>query len=135
VPQLAKARWVPPWIAMVLAYALAQELLLTGVAAAQMMTAHHAAVDGLFAICQSSGAGLAGDQDRTRKPQQPLAPCDLCTLTNATVAILPMLRVLSIIESRSLSDAVRWNDLQIRQHDSPTGRYQRGPPSSADLGG
>ena len=131
VLQLTKARrWMRPWIAMVAAYSLALQLLLTGVAAAHMMVGSDASADGLFAICHSSSSGLAGDQDGTGKSSQPQAPCALCTLTDAAQAILPSAHVVSIIDARSLSDVVPWSDAQIIPYNSPTGHYQRGPPAS-----
>jgi hypothetical protein len=129
--QLTKTRRrMRPWIAMVTAYALALQLLLTGVAAAHMMAPADASADGLFAICHSSGDGLAGDQDGTGKAPQPQAPCALCTLTSTAQAILPTAHVVSIIDAKSLSDVVPWSDARIIAYDSPTGHYQRGPPAS-----
>jgi hypothetical protein len=124
-----------PWIAMVAAYALALQLLVTGIAAAQMMAAGEVPADSVFAICHSGGDGLAGDQDGTGKAPQPQAPCALCTLTSAAVAILPTAHVLSTIDAKSLSDVVPWNDVEIRAYDSPTGQYSRGPPASVRSSG
>jgi hypothetical protein len=115
---------------MVAAYALALQLLLTGVAAAHMMADVDASADGLFAICHSSGDGPTGDQDGTGKAPQPQAPCALCTLTSAAHAILPTPHVISIINAKSLSDVATWSDARIIPYDSLTGHYQRGPPAS-----
>jgi hypothetical protein len=41
-----------PWIAMVAAYALALQVLLTGVAAGHAMSAADASGNGLFVVCQ-----------------------------------------------------------------------------------
>jgi DUF2946 family protein len=120
---------------MVAAYSLALQLLLTGVAAAHMMAPGDASADGLFAICHSGDDSRAGDQGGTGKSSQPQAPCALCTLTGAAQAILPTAHVVSIIDVKSLSDVVPWNDARIIPYDSLTGHYQRGPPASARISG
>jgi DUF2946 family protein len=136
VLQLAKTRrWMRPWIAMVAAYALALQLLLTGVAAAQAMAADDTSSGELFAICHSAGDGIAGDHGGTGKSQQPQAPCALCTLSSTGVAVLPTAHVLSTVDAKSLSDVVPWNDVEILAYDSPTGQYSRGPPASVRSSG
>jgi hypothetical protein len=120
---------------MVTAYALALQLLLTGIAAAHMTAPADASADGLFAICHSSGDGLASDQDGTGKAPQPQAPCALCTLTSTAQAILSTAHVLSIIDAKSLSDVASWSDARIIPYDSPTGHYQRGPPTDTHVVG
>src|SRR5882757_4479106 len=54
-------RRVRPWIAMAAAYALALQLLFTGIAAAHAVAASDA--PDLFVICHGSGDGPAGDAD------------------------------------------------------------------------
>ena len=45
-----------PWIATVAAYALALQVLLTGVAAGHFMTAGDASASSLFVICHGNGS-------------------------------------------------------------------------------
>jgi hypothetical protein len=86
VLQLRKIRRrVRPWIAMVAAYAFALQLLLTGVAAAQVAATGSLPGD-LLVICHS-GDGQASDQDGTGKTPLAQSPCALCTLTSAPCAI------------------------------------------------
>ena len=76
-----------PWVATVAAYALALQVLLTGLAAGHFMAAGGASASSLFAICH--GNGSSDNQELPDK--QPLAhsPCILCTLAEAPYAILP----------------------------------------------
>jgi hypothetical protein len=122
-----------PWIAMAAAYALALQLLLTGMAAAHAVASTDASGD-LFVICHSTGDGAAGDQDGTGK-QLPQSPCALCTLTSASCAILPTDHCISFVDAKSFSDVFPWNDARIIQYDSPTGQYQTGPPARARISG
>src|SRR5262249_49391701 len=124
-----------PWIAVVAAYALALQLLLTGFAAAQMTAPGDGSAGALFAICHSGGDGLAADQGGTDKPAQPQFPCVLCTLTSAAAAILPDAHLLSIVDVKSLSAGVPHYDAGLLPYDSPTGQYQRGPPASIRISG
>jgi hypothetical protein len=121
-----------PLIAMAAAYALAFQLLLTGMAAAHAVA--NAPAGDLFAICHGAGDGAAGDQDGTGK-QLPQSACVLCTLTNAPCAVLPSDHSISFIDARSVSDVFPWNDARIIQYDSPTGQYQTGPPARDRIGG
>lgn len=123
-----------PWIAVVAAYALAFQLLLTGMAAAQAVAGPDASAGSLFAICHGAGDSGAGDQDGTGK-QLPQSPCVLCTLTSASCVVLPTDHVISFIDAKSFSDVFPWNDVRIVQYDSPTGQYQTGPPARARIGG
>ncbi len=68
-----------PWIAMVAAYALALQVLLSGIAGAHAMTAGSLAGE-LFVICHGSGDGPADSQNIPDQPPRPATPCVLCTL-------------------------------------------------------
>ena len=73
-----------PWIAMVAAYALALQVLLSGLAGAHAMAAGSGAGD-LFVICHGSGDGPADGQNVPDQSPRPASPCVLCTLTQAAV--------------------------------------------------
>jgi hypothetical protein len=77
-----------PWIAMVAAYALALQVLLSGIAGAHAMAAGSLSGE-LFVICHGSGDGPADNQNVPDTPR-PAAPCLLCTLTKAPCALLPV---------------------------------------------
>jgi hypothetical protein len=128
-------RRLRPWFAIVAAYALALQLLLTGIAAAHAVTTTDAPASDLFIICHGGGDGPAGDQDGTGKPSAPRSSCVLCTLTSASCAVLPADREISIIDTKLFSDVSPWSDAPIIQFDSTTGQYPRGPPASFRIGG
>jgi hypothetical protein len=121
-----------PWIATVVACALALQVLLTGVAAGHFMAAGDASASSLFAICH--GNGSSDDQDLPDK--QPLAQsaCILCTLAKAPCAILPADHRIAISDAMGISNAAR-TDGRIIEFNSPTGQYQRGPPMSISIFG
>jgi DUF2946 family protein len=130
--QLSRARRrVRPWIAMVAAYALALQVLLSGVAAGHFMAAGDASASDLFVICHGSGSNTPDNQDLPDKSQLPQSPCVLCTLTKAPSAILPSGHGIAIVAAIMVSTAVPKDDGRIIPFDSPTGQYQRGPPTTA----
>jgi hypothetical protein len=113
---------------MVAAYALALQLLLTGLAAAHQVAASgDAAAGDLFVICHA-GDGPSGDADGTGK--LPRSTCVLCTLTSTACAILPSAHGISTVDVKLLSGVLSRDAARIISYDSPTGQYQRGPPAS-----
>jgi hypothetical protein len=122
-----------PCIGVAVAYALAMHLLLSGIASANMAKIGDAPNEGLFAICHTDWNGLGADFDGNGKAPNPKVPCVLCTLTCAAVAMLPIAHALPLIDTRSLFDLVFWNEALFRTYNSPTGHYQRGPPSALTI--
>jgi hypothetical protein len=118
---------------MVAAYAFVLQLLLTGVAAAQVAAGKSPEGD-LFVICHG-GDGPAGDQNGPGKTPLAQSPCALCTLTSAPCAILPGAHAVSTADLRSSSDVVISADDRIIRSDSPGRQYQRGPPAFARISG
>jgi hypothetical protein len=116
---------------MVAAYALALQVLLSGVAAGHFMVAGGASASDLFVICHGSGSNAPDNQDLPDKSQLPQSPCVLCTLTKAPSAILPSGHGIAIVAAIMVSTAVPKDDGRIIPFDSPTGQYQRGPPTTA----
>jgi hypothetical protein len=123
-----------PWIAMAAAYALALQVLLSGLAGAHAMAAVSVA-DDLFVICHSSGDASADGQNVPDQLPRPASLCVLCTLTNAPCAILPIDHSIITIDVVAASKVVSRKDGRIIEFESPTGRYQRGPPASASIFG
>jgi hypothetical protein len=122
-----------PWIATVTAYALALQVLLTGVAAGHAMPSGNASATSLFVICHA-----AGSSDRQDLPDnQPLvqSPCIFCTLAKAPCAILPAGHGVAISRAMGISNAALPSDGRIIAFHSPTGQYQRGPPLSIPVFG
>jgi hypothetical protein len=128
-------RGLRPWVAVVAAYALALQVLLSGLAAGHVMAAADASAGELFVICHGSGNGASNDQGLPGEPQLPRPPCVLCTLTQAPCAILPVDHDIARLPAIVVSSVVPGNDGRIFQFDSPTGRYQRGPPARAAIFG
>ena len=123
-----------PWIAMAAAYALALQVLLSGLAGAHAMAAGSVAGD-LFVICHGSGDGPADSQNVPDQAPRPASPCVLCTLTNSPCAILPLDHIVVTMDVVAASNIVPRKDGRIIEFESPTGRYQRGPPASASIFG
>jgi hypothetical protein len=128
-------RGLRPWVAVVAAYALAFQVLLSGLAAGALLAATDASAGDLFVICHGSGSGPANDQNLPDEPQLPRPPCVLCTLTQAPCAILPVEQAIASLPAIVVSNVVPGNDGRIFRFDSPTGRYQRGPPPRAVIFG
>jgi hypothetical protein len=120
-----------PWIAVVSAYALALQLLLSGVLGSQLVATDNASPGTQFYICHSSDGGGDGEQDGTGKPPDHQTHCALCVLANGSPAILPADHASAILLAKTVSDVVPRNDERIVQYHSPTGQYPRGPPESA----
>jgi len=132
---LRDRRGVRSWIAIVAAYALALQVLLSGLAAGHFMSVADASAGDLFVICHGSGNGPSDDQGLPDKQELPRPPCVLCTLTQAPCAILPVDHDVARIPGIVVSSVVPGNDGRIFRFDSPTGRYQRGPPPRAVIFG
>jgi hypothetical protein len=124
-----------PWIAMVAAYALALQVLLSGIAGAHAMAGAGSSPDTLFVICHGSGDGPADSQNMPDQPPRPATPCVLCTLTSAPSAILPIDHSIATIDVVAASILGPRDEGRIIEFDSPTGRYQRGPPARASIFG
>jgi hypothetical protein len=122
-----------PWIAMVAAYALALQVLLSGIAGAHAMATSSLSGE-LFVICHGSGDGPADSQNVPDTPR-PATPCVLCTLTSAPCAILPVDHSIATIDVVAASIVGPRQEGRIIEFDSPTGRYQRGPPARASIFG
>jgi hypothetical protein len=122
-----------PWIATVAAYALALQVLLTGMAAGHFMAAGDASASSPFVICH--GNGSSDDQELPGKEPLARSPCMLCTLAKAPCAILPNGRGIAISDATGVSNAVARTDGRVIEFNSPTGQYQRGPPLSISIFG
>jgi hypothetical protein len=122
-----------PWIATIAAYALALQVLLTGVAAGHVMAAGDASASSLFVICH--GNGSSDDQELPGKEPLAQLPCVLCTLAKAPCAILPTDHGIALSDAMVTSNAAARTDGPILEFNSPTGQYQRGPPLSISIFG
>jgi hypothetical protein len=122
-----------PWIATVAAYALALQVLLTGVAAGHLMAAGDASASSPFVICH--GNSSSDNQDLPGKEPLAQSPCMLCTLAKAPCAILPSDHGMAVSDAIGTSNAAARTDGPVLEFISPTGQYQRGPPLSISIFG
>jgi hypothetical protein len=120
-----------PWIAVVSAYALALQVLLSGVLGSLLVAADHASPGTQFYICHGGDGGGDGEPDGAGKPPGHQTHCVLCVLANGSPAILPAGHAGGMLVAEIVSDVVPRNDERIVQFHSPTGQYPRGPPASA----
>jgi hypothetical protein len=92
-----------PWIAVVAAYALGLQVLLTGLAVGHSIGAGNGYDSGLFVVCHGDGSS-----DKQEVPgKEPLAgsPCVFCTLAKASCAILPTGNGIAIMDIVQISSA------------------------------
>ena len=122
-----------PWIATVAAYALALQVLLTGVAAGHVMAVGDASASSLFVICH--GNSSSDDQELPGKEPLARSPCVLCTLAKAPCAILPSDHGIAVSDAAGISNPAARTDGPVLEFNSPTGQYQRGPPTSISIFG
>ena len=125
---------VRPWLAIVAAYALAFQVLLSGVAVGHLMAFGGATADDPFVICHGRGSGASGGQEQPDK-SLPRPPCVLCTLAQAPCAILPAHTGIAVVAPIVVSNVVSAIDGRVIEFDSPTNQYQRGPPPPAVIFG
>lgn len=123
-----------PWVAVVVAYALALQVLLSGFTGAHAMASGPLAGD-LFVICHGSGDGAVDGQDAPDSVPLPTPPCFLCTLTAAPCALPPDTHSVATIDVVTASRVVARTEARVIQFFSPTGRYERGPPRAATIFG
>ena len=118
---------------MVAAYALALQVLLSGIAGAHAMAGGSLSGE-LFVICHGSGDASSDSQNVPDTPR-PATPCLLCTLTSTPCAILPVDHSIATIDVVAASIMGPRQVGRIIEFDSPTGRYQRGPPARTAIFG
>jgi hypothetical protein len=122
-----------PWIAVLAAYALGLQVLLTGLAVGHSIAAWNGYGSGLFVICHGDGSS-----DRQEVPaKEPLAglPCVFCALAKASCTILPTGDGIAISGPTRISIVDARPNGHILEFSSPTGQYQRGPPLSISVFG
>jgi hypothetical protein len=123
-----------PWIAVVAAYALALQVLLSGLAAGQLIAADDS-TGSLFVICHSGGNTPSDDPQAPAQTPSPQWPCILCTLAKAPSAVLPASHAVVAVLATTASIVAPEDPSRIFAFDSPTGRYQRGPPIILSISG
>jgi hypothetical protein len=122
------AKRMRPWIATLAAYALALQILLTGVAAGHAMPGGNGFATSLFVVCHGDGSSDGQDLPDNQPLAQP--PCLFCTLAKAPCGILPTGHGVVISRAMEISNTALGSDGHLIAFHSPTGPYQRGPPLS-----
>jgi hypothetical protein len=122
------------WVALTAVYALALQVLFSGLLIGQLGAAS-IAPDGLAAICAAHSGSADTDGSGSGQPISAHDPiCVFCTAAGSP-AVLPhpvIVANVAFAVSSSLNPLTR--DM-IVAFASPTGHYQRGPPESAAIAG
>lgn len=116
------------WIAIGAAYALALQLLLSGLVSDRLMAVGNDLAGGQFVICHTDDGG-PDTQGGPAKRSHHQAPCVLCVSTQSPSATLPAAVTGTTFGAGSPGSVVSRNDERVLAHHSPTGHYQRGPPT------
>ena len=117
-----------PWIATAAAFALALQVLLSGILATQAEAANLVA-DNPFTICLSDGSTAPADHGADKAAKHP--SCVLCTVAKTAHALVPSFADGIRLDVRQLAEVVSPSTERIAQYVSPTGQFQRGPPALA----
>jgi hypothetical protein len=127
-------RGLRQWIAAAVAFGFALHALLIPLANGKPVPWEAGANGALFVICHGAGANSGGDQDQPT--QQPLrdSHCVLCTLANSCAVLSTAAIVVSLDLGKFSQPAVPL-DSQVTEYRSPTGEYQRGPPTHSLIAG
>jgi hypothetical protein len=127
-------RGLRQWIAAAVALGFALHALLVPLANGKPVPWEAGANGALFVICHGAGANSGGDQDQpTEQPQQE-SHCVLCTLAHSC-APLPAAAVVVSLDLGTVSRLAVPLQSQVTEHRSPTGEYQRGPPTHSVIAG
>jgi hypothetical protein len=123
------------WIAAAAAFTLALHVILNPLALGKPAAWPFGENAEGFVICH--GAGGNSDADRDGPVKQPLqkAHCVLCTLTHSGCAVLHDASAVAALDSGELSPLIAPRHSQVTEHRSPTGEYQRGPPTHSVIAG
>lgn len=117
-----------PWTAAALAYLVAVQLLLTGIAASHLGLASDPLSGNVFITCLGHSIGPDADQGGSGQRPVDQTPCVFCNMAGGTCAIIPVVHNASVITT--YLDILVVGDDQVVEYDSPTGQYPRGPPAT-----
>ena len=122
------------WVALTGVYALALQVLFSGLLIGQLGAASIAS-DGLSAICAAhSGSADANGTGQSQPPSGHDPICAFCTAAGSP-AVLPRPTVIVAAAFAINSSPQPHARDMVVAFASPTGRYQRGPPDSAAFAG
>ena len=127
-------RGLRQWIAAAVAFGFALHALLIPLANGKPLPWEAGANGALFVICHGAGGNPGADQEQPT--QQPLqdSHCVICTLAHSC-ALLPAAAVVVPLDLGAFSPLAVPLQSQVTEHRSPTGEYQRGPPTHSLIAG
>ena len=123
------------WIAAAAAFALALHVLVSPLAFGKPALWQADANGDVFMICHGAGGNSDADQDGPSKQPSLDGHCILCTLTQSVCAVLPDASSIVAFHADELSQLVSPQNSQVTAYRSPTGEYQRGPPTHSSIVG
>jgi hypothetical protein len=127
-------RGLRQWIAAAVAFGFALHALLIPLANGKPVPWEASANGALFVICHGAGANSGGDQDQPTEQPQHDSHCVLCGQANSCAVLSAATVVVSLDLGTFFQLAVPPRS-QVTEHRSPTGEYQRGPPTHALIAG
>jgi hypothetical protein len=127
-------RGLRQWIAAAVAFGFALHALLIPLTNGKPVPWEAAANDALFVICHGAGGNSGGDQGQPIEQPQHDSHCVLCAQASSC-AVLSAAAVVASLDLGEFSQLTVPLDSQVREHRSPTGEYQRGPPTHSFIAG
>ena len=122
------------WIALAAVYALALQVLLSGLLIGQLGAASTTS-DGFSAICAAHSGSADTDGTGQGQPGSEHAPiCVFCTAAGSPAVLPHPTLVVAVVFAVGSSLQPHARDM-IVAFASPTGHYQRGPPEGAAFAG
>jgi hypothetical protein len=113
-------------IAAAATFAISFQLLLSAIVIGQVSAWQ---TGDTFVICHGGGGSSPIDQDRPAKQPGDGSHCVLCTLMHGASAVLPAVSAAVPFAPGACSRNLARQSSQVSEYRSPTGRFQRGPPS------
>ena len=122
------------WVALTAVYALALQVLFSGVLIGQLGAASIAS-DGPAGICAVHTGSADADGTGSGQPISPHDPiCVFCTAAGSPAVLPHPAAITGVPVFAALNSKTHAHDMVVA-FASPTGHYQRGPPESAAIAG
>jgi hypothetical protein len=122
---------VRQWVGAGASCALVVQLLLSAVALGHsMLSLAGTEIDG-FVICH--GAGTSPNKNEPGNLPVEQSHCLLCTIATTPCAVLPPASAAMSLNTGAFSQLKVRPDAQVTAYHSPTGEYQRGPPTHSHV--
>lgn len=116
------------WIAAAAAFTLALHVLLSPLAGSKLIPWQADRTGNSFVICHGAGGSSGGGEEQPVPQPKGDSHCILCSLVSSC-AVLPSAIIAASFDLGELSQLLVPLRSQVTEHRSPTGEYQRGPPT------